>query len=199
MTSDDTNRQLVMHSRQYSSVWDVPLLEEEEATMLMNTIGIPVSIDKISLQSSNPPEDWEMLFEEEENEDKSVEETDKEVTQTLLSITKQEVEFQTVARQPTKLLRACKIDLFLNEKNSTENRHRNRKIAQHCPDQNAVKLTKPAYNVTENLRYDSVWDIFASEKTSSCTQVIGNNPITVSAITTDNTPKPEKDWEALYL
>lgn len=91
------------------------------------------------------------------------------------------------------------LDLSPAEKNGMENKHPDtRSTPQHDSDQVVVKPTKPAYKVIENIRYDTVWDIFAKEKTCACVRVVDNNLTTVSAITIDNTSQPNEDWEALY-
>ena len=73
-------------------------------------------------------------------------------------------------------------------------------IQQAFSDRVVLKLTKPPY-ATENLGYDSVWDIFSKDKTSRANQqqvTVNDAAITRLAIGILRNTRPEvDDWEAL--
>jgi len=202
-TPVETNPEQLPQPKQYGSVWDMSLLEGEEVAMLANADGIRTQKDGISMQNSNPPEDWEMLFEEEE-EDTLIEDAHRGVAKSLVaSATEEDADFASDAMNPPNVSGVRKTNVFPQEKSGTEKsgaekKHLNESIPQDGSDQVSAKLTKPAYIVTDHLRYESVWDIFAKERTTSGVQVTDKNPISVSANGIDTAGQPEDDWEALY-
>jgi hypothetical protein len=195
--TNGTSPERVRYPKQYDSVWDVSFLEEEVATNLKNAVRTPVSTRGVSLPNSDIPEDWEMLLEEEHEEE---EETIIEDTRSRM--TRKTEETIEIASDTALLPNVHKIELSRREKNGTENKHpnENNNVRQDLPDRVFLKMIKPPYAITtENLRYDSVWDIFSKEKASSAKQIAVNDAATTrSAISIIQNTPPEDDWEALY-
>jgi len=190
-TADGTSSERVRQPKQYGSVWGTPFQGEEETSVLANAGETPMPIDWVSLANSDPPEDWEMLLEDEEEDTPREEDRSRTVT----AIQDREPSSDAALR---KELGVCKIELSPRERIHTEKQYSNNVDRQDISDQVFVKLTKASYVMTENLRYDSVWDIFSKDKTSIGIQVADTNGIARSAISIIQNAQPEDDWEALY-
>jgi hypothetical protein len=193
-----SNPERARQPKQYGSVWDISFQEENETSMHSNTCGTPVLTDEISLQNSNPPDDWETLLEEEEEEEDILKaEMLVEEARGHVTCKAEETKKASDDALPSEL-GGRNMEFSQREKNTIETDDPTKVVGQEISARDSAKLNKPPYATTENLNYDSVWDIFIKENTSNSLQVGDNDVIPISTISMVQNPDPEDDWEALY-
>jgi len=124
------------HSCKRDSVWDLSFLEFEEVTVLEIDVVTSPQEDDISLPNSEPPEDWELLLEEDE------EETVSEILELEVTAARDRVEKSTSrVALSTKQLGMTKIELPKGDVGGIENKHPNHPNRNNIPK----KLNKPLY------------------------------------------------------
>lgn len=202
VSNEDTPKRLLDHPKQYDSVWDTSFLEIEKSSVLENAIATSAQKDCVFLPSSEPPEDWEMLLDEEEEED---EETVIEKLISTATITREEAESSTInVALSSRKLELNKIKFSQHKNNGIKSKHPNPNNRQDIPDRVFAKPKKPPYAMKENTRYDSVWEVFPEETTttgtSGGTQLLNDNvKIAKAAIgTAIQRAQPNEHWETLY-
>jgi len=182
-----------VHSKHYGSVWEMAFEEDDEKSSRGNAVEKPIPPGGVSLQSSNPPDNWEMLHDDEE-EDIRVEE---QRSRTTREIEERELSSGDMLRKAKDI---SKIKPFPLEETKNEPNNPCSLVEEHLFDGFfGTKEKKPPYARIDNSKHDSIWDIFINEQTNESIQLTDIGATTRAASSTIvKTVQPQEDWEALY-
>lgn len=121
--TDENSSDRSDHMNKCDSVWDLSFLAFEEATELDIDIVTSTQKGDVSLQNSEPPEDWELLLEEDEDE------TISEILELQVTTPREENPVSRVALS-TKKFGVEKIESHKGDVGGSENKHPNQQNGQ---------------------------------------------------------------------